>query len=349
MKKIRLVTNNSEKSCREESFSDLKLDLENRLMSVRSDSDVLDLKSEVNHLLQTLNLSSEEKRELLNFRQKTYDKRKKLQAYVQIENKNADDFEKAHNGPNSDLCSAKQYQHTLANTSALKQIVSYFAGIDVEGVIHKLPALILFASCAIVTMCFIWKQSVPLYQSIGFSEPEICAFGALLMIAGFSVIHTISRSKIVLLLCLYASAYEVVLIVDGTMKNETQISQTQIEQNADVVWLKEQKEHSLKNYKELMTRYENPSSSVFKNSWYKSKYVDPAWQKYSSDQKNLSEKVEKLSTKNSSWDRIGMLKILYRLGLVFLCMISLHHLLKLGRSVEKKEERFLRPKAISAN
>ena len=349
MKKISFINEEASRLHQDQTFSDLKLDLEKKLMTVRSDLDISDLLSEVNRILQMSELSSRNIAELKNFRQKIYDRKKKPQALVH-DNPNEITQERFKN-----VYKASEYNFSPEGLSTQPgvqmsisdQILSSLKGIALESVINKLPAFILFAGCAVVTMWFVWIQSIPLYQSIGFSDPKWVAFGALLMIAGFSLIHAVTRSKIVLLLCLYASSYEVILIVNGTMKNESVVAQSQIEQNPEVVFLKQQAEHSNQSYQTVKAQYENPSSKVFQNNWYKDKFVDVAWQKYSTDQKLLSEKIEKLGSVDSSWDRVGMLKILYRLGLVFLCMISIHHFLKLFSTVKNKSRTSLRPQTLS--
>ena len=239
MKKISFINEEASRLHQDQTFSDLKLDLEKKLMTVRSDLDISDLLSEVNRILQMSELSSRNIAELKNFRQKIYDRKKKPQALVH-DNPNEITQERFKN-----VYKASEYNFSPEGLSTQpgvqmsisEQILSYLKGIDLESVINKLPAFILFAGCAVVTMWFVWIQSIPLYQSIGFSDPKWVAFGALLMIAGFSLIHAVTRSKIVLLLCLYASSYEVILIVNGTMKNESVVAQSQIEQNPEVVFL----------------------------------------------------------------------------------------------------------------
>lgn len=353
MKKMKLVTEEDVKNLQSQTGSDLKIDLKKRLNAVKSDSDASVLLSDINQILQSPELSDKNKEELRNFRQKIYDKKKRCHSYNKFQtpiynNENAgflaSDPDLESSGFSSVSRVSDQGIHRVEpgcmNFDHQKNFVlTKFKNLDWDGILRKFPAIVIFGLCALITMWFVWKQSVPLYESTGFSEPQWCAFGALLMIAGFSLIHALTKSKIVLILCLYASSYEVILIVNGTMKNEIHISQTQVEQNAEVRWLKEQTEHSGQNYKILKARYDNPSSSVFQNSWFKEKHLDQAWQKYSNDQKQLSDKVEKLSSLGSSTERSGMLKILYRLGLVFLCMISIHHLLKIFQSDSKDKKR----------
>lgn len=336
MKKIRLVTEEMASLFPNQTISDLKKYLEKRLSLVRSESEVLNLLEEVNQILQTQGLTLEDRSELKSFRQKIYDRRKKHQTQLDSSNRIKENSENSFKCLNSKVLSKDEvvsYANSLE--SFLEQIWTYIKGVDMRTLVRIALTQILFAACALITMWFVWKQSIPLYESNGFSEPKWCAFGAIIMIVGASLIHALTKSKIALLLCLYASSYEVILIVKGTVKNEAEISAQIIEQNKEVVWLKKQVEHNNQNYQTVKSQFENPSSKVFQNPWYKQKFVDPAWQDYSNSQEKLNQKVNELSTNSSDFERDGILKILFRLGLVFLGMISVHHFLKCFQNQKK--------------
>jgi hypothetical protein len=189
---------------------------------------------------------------------------------------------------------------------------------------------VLFASSAVLTSLFIYFQSVPLYESLGFPAPEFCSLGAILMIAGFALANALTRSKIALILCLYASCYEVVLIVNGTIKNELTISADAVNKNPQVQLLQEKVSHNLEAYNIAKAKYNDENSNVYKNSWYKQTALNPAFSQYESSSRELTQTIKSLevNSKTSSWDKVGMMKILFRLGLVFLCMLSVHEMLK---------------------
>ncbi len=185
----------------------------------------------------------------------------------------------------------------------------------------------LYSLCALTSISFVYLQSVPLYASSGFTNPELCAFGALLMIVGFSLIHAINRSKLALLLCLYASAYEVTLIVKGTVANEVTISAEATAQNPQVLFLKENVGRAEQSYNQVKEKYNDASGTVHQNSWFKKTQVDPAFEKYAVAQKEYDAKSKILSSGTSAGTS-GFLKIMFRLGLIFLCMVSIHNLIK---------------------
>lgn len=174
--------------------------------------------------------------------------------------------------------------------------------------------------CSLMTMFFIYIQSIPLYESVGFSDPKLCSLGAILMVVGFATIHSLTRSKVVLLLCLYASVYEVVLITSGTITDDN----VQMLNSPELELLKEKSERSEAAYKEAKAKFDDPSSKMFQNAWYSSKFVEPAWESYSADKKAVIDKAAELTSNTKD----SMLKILFRLGLVFLCMISVQNLLR---------------------
>jgi hypothetical protein len=138
------------------------------------------------------------------------------------------------------------------------------------------------------------------------------------MIIGFAIMHSITKSKLLLVLCLYVSVYEVVLIVKGTAIDESVQASASIDRSFD----KESLDKHKQAYELAKDNYDNPESKVYHNSWYKQKTLDPAWAAYEQKQAVYESKIE-----TGGADKFGMLKIFYRLGLVFLCMISIHYLI----------------------
>lgn len=100
-----------------------------------------------------------------------------------------------------------------------------------------------------------------------------------------------------------------------------------MENDTELLWLKEKAQHSEQSYQEIKGRFDDPTSNVFQNAWYKQKYLTPAWEAYSVDKNKVLSKLYDLNT-NLNINKDSFLKILFRLGLVFLCMVSVHNLLK---------------------
>lgn len=303
MKKLELLKNDKRQLA-------LRSELEEQLQRSESEESIQGIISKVNLSLKNQEISKEIKLDLRNFRQKAYERKKKIKTF-QIQNENRFDFHPV-----------KIKNHKFGQD----MISKYFKNLHLDFCIKKGFHFIFFLICSLLTLFFVWKQSVPLYGSTGFQDPKFCAFGAIFMIIGFSAIHTLTRSKIALLLCFYVSTYEVILIVKGTMRSESETMMHSFSKNSEIVWLKEKVTHSNQTYQFVKTQFENPSSKVFQNHWYQKRFVEPAWNEYSKSNQKLSEKMNQLKTGSSDWERLGLLKILYRLGLIFLSMISIHHL-----------------------
>jgi len=306
------------------SISDKIHDLKERIKTGELDY-VLD---QVKHLLKTDGVTNDEAILLKSLRQQAYDKKRKgtvvgkhtdrpkVKSSLSVQPQAAPKLAEVEHVPN-------RLPFNVERLFTLDGLVS-------SALLQKIPTVIIFSASALLSMSLIYIQSVPLYESIGFVSPELCAAGALLMISGFAVMHSMTRSKLALFLCLYASAYEVSLIVQGTLKNEITSSERVVQENPRVIFLKEQVSKSLESYKINKAAYEDSTSNVFHNTWYQKKQLEPSWSAYAANQKALDLALTPQKDANQS----GPLKIFYRLGLVFLCMISLHNITKFFRKKE---------------
>lgn len=324
MKEIRLIT--SEGNILTD-FSDLK-QLEYDLNFTKNLSEVEQLLAKLNHMIQWRGLASDQKAMLKRLRQKTYDRRKIFRLTSPVENSL-----KIDPIPNSPILQTAEIKLTPNEPPTFKEgVLSVLKNINGESFTRSLPAFTLFGIFAVLTIYLLWQQSVSLYAANGFSDPSWVAFGAIVMMVGFSAFHAVSKSKIALLLCLYASGYEIIFIVSGTFKDEAIVHKQNIENEPQLVWLRENLNRASANYEMIKSRYENPSSKVYQNSWYKEKHLDPAWQEYSAVQDNFTAKKEQLLAQFSELNMTSILKSLYRLGLVFLCMMSVHGLIRRART-----------------
>lgn len=203
--------------------------------------------------------------------------------------------------------------------SGAKRALSH---IDSERFVQTLlAALAIFCSTAFVAG-FFWLQSLDLYQSSGFKQPQMAATGALLMVLGFAAYHAVARSWLALLLCAYIGAYEIYFVVTGTFQDENQQHLITVENGPELKLLQENANRAEEGYQLAKSRYGNPASKMFKNQWYKSTTLDTAWTTYQeAEQQMLTKKsaLQKQKDTSQTW-----LKVFYRLGLVFLCMILTH-------------------------
>lgn len=332
MAKMRLIDSQDVNLHQDSSYKTIKKDLEQRLANAQSESEYVALISDLNDTLKAHPWGQKDKINFRNFRQKIYDRKKKIQEekYSNIKqniqsapsNTNPVMSELQKSKSNQDLSSPISRNHE--NSSNSKERFNVW---DIMLFSKNLVPILMFGVCTILTAWFVWKQSIPLYEAIGFPDPKFCALGALLMIIGFATIHSLTKSKIVLLLCLYASTYEVILIANGTLTHDSIQTQQLLENDTELIWLKAKAQHSEQSYQEIKARFDNPTSNVFQNAWYKQKYLTPAWEQYSLDKNVLLNKLNQLNTDTKSQNN-SVLKILFRLGLVFLCMVSVHNFLK---------------------
>lgn len=288
MSEMRLVSQGRS----EDGFVSLLEELEDNLNQARTKEERDELVANIDQLLQATRLSPEERRQLtlLHYRTLT--------------------------------------QHTVPPKQATQPsfwegICKAFSSIDGEKFARKTPAVLLSTVATTFVAGFVWFQSISLYKSNGFSQPEVVASGAIIMMIGFAALYARTHSKLALLFCIYACGYEAFFMISGTVQDE-KLSRTQVsETNSEVVWLKAQAEKTKQDYQQAKERYETPESKTFQNGWFKAKFVDPAWVAYAAAEKELQEKSQLLQSDAGSW-HVTWLKVFYRLGLVFLCMMLVH-------------------------
>ena len=195
--------------------------------------------------------------------------------------------------------------------------------IDGEKFVKALPGFLLLFMATAAVVGFLWLQSLELYKSSGFSQPELASAGGLLMVIGFAVYRSVTRSKLALLLCLYAGGYETYFMVSGTVQDEKTSQIVGIENSPDLMFLREKADKIRGSYISAKSRYEDPASKVYQNEWFKTKYLDPAWKENEEAQTQFLAKKEILQEQGKSLS-VTWLKVLYRIGLVLLCMIFIH-------------------------
>lgn len=273
-----------------------------RLDNSNGISDVTKLISDINNALKNKNsYDSDDRIMLTSIRQKAYDRKKKMVVLESLESEEISEFQ-----------SSSEEKIYVGTSSSAKFL--------------QFRPMIIASGLGLVSSIFLYFQSVPLYESVGFPYPRLCAIGALIMVIGFSLMHSLTRSKLLLCLCIYASVYEMGLIVAGSIKNEQTLSIASVEQDSKLGLLVLQAGSSKENYDLIKSKYDDPSSDKFQNSWYREKFVVPAFDKYqTAETQTIARREELLSSGGQTWNVV--LKIFYRLGLIFLCMISINSIL----------------------
>lgn len=328
-------------------FPDLENYLEKRLAVVKSFPDLGSIIELIKPLLKAERYTEEERAILKRLRQRAYDRKRnpkspilksgaevvprpKIQIPRSVITKSATTEEKISTElvPETEIS-----MHTVITekvTSPQPKIENFadgalraFTSINGEHFVRTAPKLFAWFIAAALVSFFLWQQSLALYESAGFTNAVYSAAGGILMIVGFAAYHSITRSWLALFFCIYAGAYEGYLVISGTIHNESQIQASAVQANPELTFLEEKADKERARYHELKQRYDDPESKVFKNEWFLKNHLNPTWDASTKAHEEYVAKKEVIMA-TSSVEHVTLLKIFYRLGLVFLCMMLVH-------------------------
>jgi hypothetical protein len=340
-------------------FPDLEKNLELRLEAIKTLPDLEKLIKMVNPLLKAERFNEDEQGALRRLRQRAYD-RKRHSKFPNSTSKSVPNLELQISKPAPDLGNQisksadlelqiskpsvpnempkpakspqpeRKEKMTAVTTLPHQKTESFsqgaeraLASINGEQFVKTAPKMALWFCAAGIVSFFLWQQSLALYQSAGFVSPLYSAAGGILMIVGFAAFHSITRSWIALFFCFYALAYEGYLMVSGTFNDDKQIAAIAVQNDLELIFLQEKADKERTKYHELKQRYDDPESKVFKNDWFSKIHLTPAWE--ASVQAHEEFAVKRAALMSATNDiHITWLKIFYRLGLVFLCMMLVH-------------------------
>ncbi len=328
-------------------FPDLENYLEKRLAVVKSFPDLGSIIELIKPLLKAERYTEEERAILKRLRQRVYDRRRnpkspilksgaavvsrpKIQIPRSVVTKSVITEEKV---PAILVPEIGVSMHTVIPEKAPSPqpkienfadgVLRAFATINGEHFVRTAPKLLAWFAAAALVSFFLWQQSLALYESAGFTNAIYSAAGGILMIIGFAAYHSITRSWLALFFCIYAGAYEGYLMISGTIHNESQIQASAVQANPELTFLGEKADKERTRYHELKQRYDDPESKVFKNEWFLKNHLNPAWDVSTKAHEEFVAKKEVIMA-ISSVEHVTWLKIFYRLGLVFLCMMLVH-------------------------
>lgn len=329
-------------------FPNLEKILERRLASIKTLPDLEKLIKLVNPFLKDERFSPDEQDMLKRLRQRAYDRKRNSKFISKSKSKNRSDekpnpiarserdMEMGNTATSSsikskttkapiktDVIIEKTATPTLHPNKFAQGVTRAFTNIDGEMLVKSIPKLSACLSAAALVSFFLWHQSLDLYRSAGFTNATYAAAGGIMMIVGFAAYHSISRSWLSLLFCLYAGAYESYLMVSGTIHDDNQAHAHAAQTNPEIIFLQEKVDKERMHYLALKQRYDNPESKVHKNEWFLKNQLNPAWESNTAANRELVAKRTELTAK-STVDHVSLLKIFYRLGLVFLCMMLVH-------------------------
>jgi hypothetical protein len=178
-----------------------------------------------------------------------------------------------------------------------------------------------FSVFDLASASMIYIQSLEIYTRANFDNPVLATCGALLVVCAASVLRAIKPNRVTMLLCLYVLCFEGYLLVSGTQKAEiSQATQTaEISERVQALQLKS--EQVKESVDKMMELYEEKPSS-----WVKTK-LDKAKSVYVDSLNAVAEAKKPVVTNDFS-----LLKIMYRLSLLFLFTLSVSYLVTSIRS-----------------
>lgn len=307
-----------------ETLSSLEQRFRNKILQSNDPVQVEQILDEINQSSKTYPNDTEEKKLIKRLRQRAYDRKRVL---LQTD-RNPQSFLPTKEEPKETTKIATNVTTRVTHPRSFREgIYAGLQQIDGEKLILALPKVLLLILATSLVVGLFWMQSVQLYEASGFEEAKLIAAGGLFMVAGFAAFRACSNSWLAILLCFYAGAYETYFVVSGTLSDEKQSQEQRISEDPSFVFLKEQSEKQYTDYLLAKNRYNDPNSKVYKNEWFKKKYLDPAWNQYQQAQNALSQQVQGIA--KETFHHTTWLKVLYRLGLVILVMILVHGLASL--------------------
>lgn len=303
-------------------FTSLKNYLESRLEQVQSSPDLEKLAILLSSLLRSERFPNEQIAFLKRFRQRIYDRRRHQKLNSQPETVASTKPRTQIKQPNYMIKNLAIYQNQPTK-NFMDGVNRAFLSIDSERLIKNAPRFIVWFFAACLVSFFLWQQSLDLYQSAGFSKTVHSAAGGILMVVGFAAYYSLTKSWLALFFCLYAVSYEGYLMISGTIHNEKQTLLQSVQNTPELSFLSENASKEHDRYLELKKRYDDPESKVFKNEWFLKNHLDPAWnESLMAHNEYMAKKAILVAGSNTG--HVTWLKIFYRLGLVFLCMLFIH-------------------------
>lgn len=324
---------------------DLFSDLEQAFHKSKSLTDLDEVTRMVNEWIKTKSQTIEERNYLKRLRQKIYDRKRAFKAEtipIYTQPILQETILKQPDHIKEDPKMIKLQNMPIAREDSTEMITTHqasdflagvkkaFLNLDGEAFAKNAPRVLAVCLATILVTIFVWLQSVELYKSAGFSNPELTAAGALLMVIGFAAYHSLKRSFLALLLCLYAGGYEGYFMISGTVHDEKVAQMIKVDANPELIFQKEKLQQDYDSYISLKNRYEDLKSDVYQNSWFKKKHLDPAWAEVEKSQSSLS-KVKATITAELKGNDVTWMKVFYRLGLVLLCMVMVHQVVRIRK------------------
>ena len=193
--------------------------------------------------------------------------------------------------------------------------------IDGAAFVRNFPAALVLGFCAYHACLFVAEQTVPLYESLQFPNPQMACYGAIGIAVGFSALSAISRTEIIKLFTAVIITYEVLIVWSGSQANQKKLSFEAMKSNPTHFSISETYGIAKTDYEQKKARYEDKNSEVYHNGWFKINHLDPAKSKMDKASAKLVAVETDLGERyQTDWVHL-VLKALYRLSAIALVML----------------------------
>ena len=216
------------------------------------------------------------------------------------------------------------------NRDFLARIFGKLSQLDGGAFITNFPAALALGYFAYLAFGFVVEQTLPLYRSLKFPNPELACYGAIVIAIGFSALSVVSKSSVAKLFTAVIIAYEVLIVWAGSHANQRDLVSEALRANPIHFSASESFRIAKADYGQKMARYEDKNSEVFHNGWFKINHLDPAKKSLDKAVAKLAEVESKLGSKyQTDWIHLVM-KAFYRLSAVVLVMLLAKESMKRG-------------------
>lgn len=178
-----------------------------------------------------------------------------------------------------------------------------------------LPLVILLLMLLAGSGYFCWLNSKQLFADHGVGSADLNTFWFIVVGCMFAMFNATGKGKsrhIYTLLCVFMASFEAWFLINGTISVETDLLEKKLEEKIET---KLAESHELKftmslleqakqNLTLVQEKYQTPSSKLYKNDWYRTKFVNPA-------QKDVNELEAKLVQKKHEITKIESMRAPY--------------------------------------
>ena len=331
-----------------------------QINAAMSQQDVENILAEISELMRR-NPSLDQKQSLKRYRQRAYDRRRKLQTTTteeepamvtgnnllefpsigELQRSQHEVLDEVRNlrhrveqlaedvaairtevpAPEYEQASESNGTKTHAKQDFLTGAFSQLAKLNGEAFARHFPLALILTAIAGIIGWFVADQITPLYQAFKFDRPELVAWGSIGMAVGFSGIYGAMRSRPAAFMCGLILIYEVLFVVAGTRSHEQVQQATEADAVPEIAFARAELDKAKGEYERNKARYDDSEDKVHQNTWFKSNYIDPAWSTYAEKQAGYTSLRTQYLEDNGGFGLQGLLKLFYRVCAVILLMI----------------------------